>query len=166
MCSKDNLWAFVFGSSTGQIWVLSQLSVCSHPPNAYSPAISRFPCKYPNSEVLPSSWTLPPVRHAALSPPLLHLFADFEGWPRFQYWDDIPRNAFSTGLTYHSTFVEGVWTTKQRLRPNPVVTLSTMCMSSYHSVSRDFGNFETLPTNTHPISTIYLFLNSTARFTK
>ena len=36
----------------GQIWALSQLSVWSHPPTAYSPAISQFLCNSPNSEVL------------------------------------------------------------------------------------------------------------------
>ena len=104
------------------------------------------------------------------SPPLLRSFSDFDGWPRFQYWDDIPQNVFSTGLTHLSMFVEVV-PTKQCLGPNPVVTLATMYMPSflsflshftqYHASCTDFGNFETLLINTHPIFTVQLFLNST-----
>ena len=53
----------------------------------------------------------------------------------------VPQNVFSTGLTYLSTFFEGDLTTKRCLRPNSVVTLATMYMPSYHSVSRKWSIF-------------------------
>ena len=41
-----NLWAFVFGSRTGNTLSPSKMSLCTHTPTARWPAISRFPCNF------------------------------------------------------------------------------------------------------------------------